>query len=159
VGDEMQAVLTHAPTTLALAMHLQRMQHWSVGIGVGAVTTLAEDSRSSDGPAFFYAREAVARARTRAVPVPLAVAAADRDSAQEAESLLQLMAAVLRRRTPAGWEMIDARRRHATAREAAEQLGITPQAASQRLDAALWEEVAGVEPLAARLLAELDGSE
>src|SRR5699024_6281460 len=81
VGDEMQAVLTHAPTTLALAMHLQRMQHWSVGIGVGAVTTLAEDSRSSDGPAFFYAREAVERARTRAVPVPLAVAAADRDSA------------------------------------------------------------------------------
>jgi len=158
VGDEMQAVFTSSHSTLALAMHLQRMQHWSVGIGVGEVTTLAEDARASDGPAFFYAREAVERARTRAVPVPLAVAAADTEAAQEVQALLQLMAAVLRRRSAAGWEMIDARHRSSTAREAAEQLGITPQAASQRLDAALWEEVLGVEPLAARLLGDLDSS-
>lgn len=158
VGDEMQAVLTSAATTLTLALHLQRLQQWSVGIGVGAVT-MARTARASEGPAFYYAREAVERARTRAVPVPLAVTAHDREGAREAEALLQLMAAVLRRRSHAGWQMVDARGRHTTARAAAAELGITPQAASQRLSAALWDEVAGVEPLAARLLGRLDQPE
>lgn len=156
VGDEMQALLTSAQSTLTLALHLQRMQHWSVGIGIGQVTTLAGSASASEGPAFYFAREAVERARTRAVTVPIAVAASPPDAAREAESLLQLMAAVLRRRSRAGWEMIDARQRAGTAREAAQRLGITPQAASQRLSAALWDELRRVQPLAARLLEELD---
>lgn len=156
VGDEVQAVITDAATTVTLAMHLQRLQEWSVGIGVGPVEHLAATSRASSGPVFIYAREAVERAAGRSVPVPLAVVGEDPDRARDAEALLQLMAAVVRRRSAAGWEMIDARRTAETARAAAESLGISPQAASQRLQAALWDEVRGVAPLAAGLLRAMD---
>jgi len=151
-----QAVLTDAATTVTLTLHLQRLQEWSVGIGVGEVEHLAPSSRASSGPAFIHAREAVERAAGRAVPAPVAVIGGDPGRAAEAEALLQLMAAVVRRRSAAGWQMIDARRAAPTAREAATALGISPQAASQRLQAALWEEVRGVEPLAAGLLRAMD---
>jgi len=156
VGDEVQAVLTDAATTVTLTLHLQRLQEWSVGIGVGEVEHLAPSSRASSGPVFIYAREAVERAAGRTVPAPVAVAGPEADRAAEAEALLQLMAAVVRRRSDAGWQMIDARRTAPTAREAAAAVGISPQAASQRLQAALWEEVRGVEPLAAGLLRAMD---
>ncbi|WP_022916251.1 hypothetical protein [Ruania albidiflava] len=156
VGDEVQAVLTDAATTVTLTLHLQRLQEWSVGIGVGEVEHLAPSSRASSGPVFIYAREAVERAAGRTVPAPVAVVGPDPERATEAEALLQLMAAVVRRRSDAGWQMIDARRTAPTAREAAAAVGISPQAASQRLQAALWEEVRGVEPLAAGLLRAMD---
>ena len=156
VGDEVQAVLSDPASTVRLTLELQRLQEWAVGIGVGEADHLAASARASSGPAFIRAREAVERASSRTVPAPVAVVAADPDGARDAEALLQLMAAVLRRRSDAGWEMIDARLRAPTARAAAEELGISPQAASQRLQAALWEEVRGVEPLAAGLLHALD---
>lgn len=156
VGDEVQAVLTDAATTVRLTLELQRLQEWAVGIGVGEADYLAQTSRASSGEVFIRAREAVERAGGRTVPAPVAVVATDAAGAREAEALLQLMAAVLRRRTEAGWQMIDARLRAPTARAAADELGISPQAASQRLQAALWEEVRGVEPLAAGLLHALD---
>ncbi|WP_105565031.1 hypothetical protein [Microbacterium halophytorum] len=178
VGDEVQAVLTDADTTVRLALELQRLREWAVGIGVGEVEHLADDSRSSSGAVFIAAREAVERAGSRSAPAPVAVVAggaAERAADQgagraahraepaavlvrDAEALLQLMAAVVRRRTEAGWEMIDARLQAPTARAAAEALGISPQAASQRLQAALWDEVRGVEPLAAGLLRRLDAA-
>lgn len=182
VGDEVQAVLTDAATTVRLTLALQRMQEWAVGIGVGEAEHLATSARASSGAVFVRAREAVERAGGRAVPAPVAVVAGDpagareserdtdraaapdaghdagRDLARDAEALLQLMAAVVRRRSDAGWEMIDARRRAPTARAAADALGISPQAASQRLQAALWEEIRGVEPLAAGLLRTLDST-
>ncbi len=159
VGDEVQAVLSDAATTVTLTLHLQRLQEWSVGIGAGDIDHLADTSRASSGPVFIHARAAVERAAGRTVPTPVAVVGDDPERAREAEALLQLMAAVVRRRSAAGWQMIEARRAASTAREAAAALGISPQAASQRLQAALWEEVRGVEPLAAGLLraAESDG--
>ena len=45
-----------------------------------------------------------------------------------------------------------------TQREVAERLGITAQAVSQRLDAALWHEELRLHPLAARLLTEAEGA-
>ena len=157
VGDEVQAVLSDPASTVRLTLELQRLQEWAVGIGVGEADHLAASARASSGPAFIRAREAVERAGGRAVPTPVAVVAADA-AARDAEALLQLMAAVLRRRSDAGWEMIDARLRAPTARAAAEELGISPQAASQRLQAALWEVVRGVEPLAAGLLHTLESA-
>ncbi|WP_147917392.1 hypothetical protein [Ruania zhangjianzhongii] len=156
VGDEVQAVLDDAATTVRLTLELQRLQEWAVGIGVGEAEHLATTSRASSGAVFIHAREAVERAGGRTVPAPVAVVAADPATARDAEALLQLMAAVVRRRSAAGWEMIDARLRAPTARAAADALGISPQAASQRLQAALWDEVRGVEPLAAGLLHALD---
>ncbi|UFU01547.1 hypothetical protein LQF12_08350 [Ruania suaedae] len=158
VGDEIQGVLTTAAGTLRAVLALHRRHEWSVGVGVGAVDLpLAESARASSGAAFLHAREAVERARGRTVPVPMAVTAGQAAGAAEAEALLQLVAGVVRRRTDAGWEAIDLiETTGCTAREAATALGVSPQAVSARLRAAMWDEERGVHPLAERLLASLD---
>src|SRR5690625_4952099 len=159
VGDEVQAVLAEPADVVALALLLQRIGTWSVGIGAGAVVEpLADSAPASSGPAFVLARRAVARARGRTVSVPLAVDGVDAEAAEEAEALLQLLAAVVRRRTPAGWEVVDLMAEVPTQREAAERLGVTAQAVSQRLDAALWQEEVRLHPLAARLLREAEAA-
>ena len=153
VGDEVQGVLSDPAAVVSLALLLQRLGGWSVGIGAGPVSEpLAPSAPESAGEAFILAREAVERARGRSVSVPLAVAAVDQGAAEEAEALLQLLAAVVRRRTAAGWEVVDLMTRVGTQREAADRLGITAQAVSQRLGAALWHEETRLHPLAARLL-------
>ncbi|MBK5248318.1 MAG: hypothetical protein JJE50_02625 [Actinomycetales bacterium] len=158
VGDEVQGVLTDAAAALRLALHLQRHQEWSVGIGIGPVDLpLAESARASSGAAFVRAREAVERARGKSVPVPFALEAGSTPRSEQTESLLQLLAAVVRRRTAQGWEVVDLLSQGAaTRREAAASLGISAQAVSQRLRVAMWTEEEQVHPLAERLLAGLD---
>ncbi|TDE92488.1 hypothetical protein EXU48_13090 [Occultella glacieicola] len=160
VGDEIQGVVTGAPAALDLVLYLQRRAEWSVGVGVGPVDLpLAGSARASSGEAFVRARAAVERAKGKSVPVPLALDAGERPNgaADEAEALVQLLAAVVRRRTERGWEVVDLLTDGVgTAREAASRLGITPQAVSQRLDAAMWSVQDRVHPLAERLLADLD---
>ena len=155
VGDEVQAVLDVPATAVGLALHIQRLGGWSVGIGAGPVDLpLAATSRESSGDAFIHARAAVERARGRRVNVPLAVEGTRADRADEAEALLQLLVAVQNRRTEAGWEVVDRLATGATQRTIAADLGISEQAVSQRLRTALWEEQQRLHPLAARLLGE-----
>lgn len=151
VGDEVQGLVADPGVAVDLALHLQRLGGWSVGIGAGDVDDLADTARASAGPAFIAARAAVERARSRAVPVPLAVNGAQEEAARDAEAVLHLAAAVVRRRSRAGWEAVDALAA-GTQRHAAQRLGISAQAVSQRLRAAMWEEELGVRPTAARLL-------
>ena len=136
VGDEIQAVFDSAATCLQAAFELQRAQRWAVGIGIGTAD-LATEARASTGPAFVRARRAVERASSKAVSVPLALEAADGapDKSDEAaavrdtEALLQLLAAVVRRRSEAGWAVVDRLRGGArTHREIATDLGVSPQA-------------------------------
>lgn len=163
VGDEVQGVVGTASAALTIAMELQRAQQWAVGIGVGPVERLTTNSRSSTGPAFLHARTAVERARGKGVTVPLTVQAGppaeSHAPAEEVEALVQLLAAVVRRRSDAGWEVADllaaGTRTH---RQVAAELGITPQAVGQRARTAMWSEQAAVTPLAVRLLAELDAA-
>src|SRR5699024_12260149 len=56
VGDEVQAVLTDAATTVTLTLHLQRLQAWSVGIGAGEGEHMAPSSGGAAGPAVSYSR-------------------------------------------------------------------------------------------------------
>lgn len=158
VGDEVQAVLADAADVVDLALLLQRLGTWSVGIGAGAVIEpLADTAAASAGPAFVHAREAVERARGRAVSAPLAVVGADDTAADDAEGLLQLLAVIVRRRSAEGWQVIDLMGTASTQRQAAEELGISPQAVSQRLAAATWQEEQRLHPLAARLLETAQG--
>src|SRR5690606_5998576 len=144
VGDEVQRVLADARAVVGLALLLQRLGGWSVGIGAGpAHEPLAEPAPASAGEAFVLARTAV----DGAGGVPRAVAGAAPDAADLAAARLQLLAAVVRRRTAAGWEVVDLMAEVATQREAAERLGITAQAVSQRLDTALWHEEQRLHPL------------
>lgn len=152
VGDEVQGVLSRAEDVVDLALLLQRLPGWSVGIGAGdVIEPLADTATASAGPAFVHARTAVERARGRTVSIPLAVEG-QQPAAEDAEALLQLLGLVLRRRSQEGWEVIDLMERVTTQRSAAAELGISAQAVSQRLTTAMWQEERRLQPLAARLL-------
>src|SRR5690625_3692434 len=66
VGDEIQALLEEPAAVVAALSQLNRLQQWSIGLGIGAVDTVGQTSASSAGPAFVAAREAVERARSKA---------------------------------------------------------------------------------------------
>ncbi|GEN78861.1 hypothetical protein [Actinotalea fermentans] len=159
VGDEVQAVLDDADVAVDVALTLLRIGGWSVGIGVGSVDEpLPVSARAGSGEAFIHARAAVERAKSRARPVPLAVVSEAPDGGRGAEAVLTLLGSVVVRRSAAGWAVIDAMTTPgATQDDAARRLGISQQAVSQRLRAALWAEEVAARPVAARLLAEGDG--
>ncbi|BDO42343.1 hypothetical protein [Cellulomonas sp. NTE-D12] len=162
VGDEVQAVLDDPVSVVEVTLHLLRLGGWSVGIGAGPVLEpLPASTREASGPAFIAAREAVEAAKNRGRPVPVAVRGAAPAAARDAEAVLTLLGTVLVRRSPAGWAAVDAAR-DALGRTgadgpvqqlAAERLGISQQAVSQRLRAAHWAEEQAVRPVLARLLA------
>ena len=144
------------------------MGGWWIGLGIGAVDLpLPEHSREASGPAFVRARAAVDRAKTKATSVPLAVAGSDEagERIADVEALLRLLGAIVDRRTPQGWEVVDLLRPAGavdggapplTQREIARTLGISEQAVSQRVRTTLWAEEVAAWPLATRLLQEAD---
>ncbi|WP_125775863.1 SatD family protein [Antribacter gilvus] len=162
VGDEVQGVLDDATLTVDLTLALLRDRGWSVGLGVGPVEEpLPRVSREARGPAFVRAREAVERAKTRPPGGTIAVEGGDPDRAAEVEALLRLLGAVGARRSAAGWETVDTLASLPDAgqpgrqKRVASALGISEQAVSQRLRAALWHEEEAVRPVVCRLLGEL----
>lgn len=162
-GDEVQAVTAEATTVLSVAETVVRLQGWYLGIGVGGVDDpLPESSRFGRGEAFYAARQAVERAKRSDPPIVLA-SGDDRiaQQAADASALLRLVASVWQRRSAEGWEAVDSIRsgKFANQQAAARALGITPQAMSARLKAALWEQEAAVAPLLSRLLSELSTGE
>lgn len=158
VGDEVQGVLADAQDAVELVLDLVRLGGWSVGVGAGPVVDpLPESPREGAGEAFVLARAAVEAAKSRQRPVPLAVRGVDTVAAGDAEAVLTLLGAVLVRRTPGGWEAVDAVRASGAQDVAAQGLGVTQQAVSQRLRAALWAEDQAVRPVAARLLTAAQG--
>ena len=161
VGDEVQGVLDAPDVAVDVALEVVRDGGWSVGIGAGPVDVPLPDSpRSGSGPAFLLARDAVEAAKSRQRPLPVAVRGVDPQAASDADALLVLLGAVGARRTPAGWDAVDARRAAPEGGQdaAARTLGVSQQAVSQRLRAAMWAEEAAVRPVAARLLAAAAGT-
>ncbi|MET4050052.1 hypothetical protein BJD99_17360 [Rhodococcus sp. 1163] len=157
-GDEIQAVATDAHTVVDLTLTLVRLGTWSVGIGIGQVEEpLPDSTRAGRGPAFEAARDAVTRAKN--APAAVAVTAANRDldtPCRDAETALTLIALLITDRTEQGHEATDLMARGHTQKSAAETLGITKQAISQRLSVARWSIEASGRALAERLLTELD---
>jgi DNA-binding NarL/FixJ family response regulator len=80
------------------------------------------------------AREAVGKAKSS--PHHVNVAGADERAAVQAETVLWLLAAVLRRRTERGWEVSDLLAEGLSRREIGEKLRISQSAVSQRAQAA-----------------------
>jgi len=164
VGDEIQATLDAPAAVVAALTVLNRLDEWSIGVGVGAVDTLGETSASSAGPAYIAAREAVEKARSKSVPMPLVVVAAGDDPdraevAAHAQGLAQLIGQVQRRRSAAGWEVIDhlsGGEPAPTQAEVARRLDISPAAVSNRLRAAMWYETQAAMPLLISLFDRLE---
>ncbi|QGQ19366.1 hypothetical protein GC089_09135 [Cellulomonas sp. JZ18] len=158
VGDEVQGVLDDARDVVELVLDLVRVGGWSVGVGAGPVhEPLPPSPRAASGEAFVLARAAVEAAKSRQRPVPLAVRGVDVTAAADAEAVLTLLGAVVVRRTAGGWEAVDAARAGDGQEVVARALGVTQQAVSQRLRAALWAEEQAVRPVAARLLTAAQG--
>ncbi|HEX6338229.1 MAG TPA: hypothetical protein VFZ85_14805 [Jiangellaceae bacterium] len=150
-GDEAQGLLSSAAGAVSTALNLVRDGSWSVGLGLGPVREpIPASVRAATGPAFVHAREAVLRAKSS--PRHVAVCGPDALAAGDAEALLALLAAIVQRRSRPGWEVADLMATGMTQHQAATHLGISPQAVSQRLHAALWQEQRRAEPVAARLL-------
>ncbi|GIG29119.1 hypothetical protein [Cellulomonas marina] len=158
VGDEVQAVVADASTAVRTALDVLRGGGWSVGIGAGGVEVLASSSRASSGRAFVHARDAVTAAKGRQRPVALAVRGDDPTAAEDAEAVLVLLGALRARRSDAGWQAVDALLTDGPGQDrVARRLGVTQQAVSQRLRAALWAEEQAALPTAARLLERAQG--
>jgi len=137
-GDEFQVATRRGGVALDIALYFARTEEWSIGLGVGDVTLpLADSVRAMTGSAFVNAREAVTAAKKRPTRFAL-VADPGAVTAQSLDPLIRLLITLRDRRTPEGWELFDlvegARGGSLplTLTAAAEQLGITVQAASQR---------------------------
>lgn len=155
-GDEVQAVVERPDVVVDLTLLLVRERAWSVGIGVGAVDLpMPASTRAGSGAAFVHARTAVTAAKTRSTG--LAVVGPDAP-ARRAQTGLDLVAALLQRRTDRGVEAAALAREGLSQLEVARRLGVTKQAVSQRLQAADWHLEAPGRELAGHLLSVADGT-
>lgn len=160
-GDEVQAVIegtsAGARTVIDIALTLVRLRTWSVGIGIGAVEQpLPKTTRAGRGAAFEAAREAVTRAKNAPGGVAITTADADRTSrCRDAETALALVALLITDRTEQGHEAVDLMAAGLTQTHAAERLGISKQAMSQRLSVARWSIEDDGRQLATHLLTDI----
>lgn len=156
-GDEFQLLLGDADAALDAVLTLTRADRWSVGCGVGSVREpLPASIREATGDAFFGARTAVDRAKKRPTRFALEAPTAP-DAAARLEALIDLLLVTRARRSPEGWELFDLLEAGLTQAAAAAQLGISPQAASLRAQAADLKTEGAVTAALVTLLAELDG--
>lgn len=131
-GDEIQMLVDTAAHALAAVLMLCRDGRWSVGIGIGTVTTpLPANAREASGDAFVSARDAVTVAKKRDTRFALR-SSTDAVEVLDAEALIDLLLTLRARRSPEGWAVYDLLATGATQAEAAKKLGISPQAASKR---------------------------
>ena len=156
-GDEVQGVVAAPDVVVDLVLLLVREQAWCVGVGVGAVDDpLPESTRAGSGAAFVAARAAVTAAKSRSTC--LAVSGGQQVGARRAQTALDLVAALLQRRTERGAEAASLARQGLNQLQVAARLGVSKQAVSQRLQAADWHLEAPGRELAAYLLSEADGT-
>lgn len=150
-GDEIQGVLSEARATVDVIVQLLRADSWYAGLGVGEVDQpLPRSTRAGSGEAFVLAREAVNRAK--ASPHHVNVVGANEHAAEQVESVLWLMASVLRRRSDRGWAVADLLAEGLNRREIGVKLGISQSAVTQRAQAAGFAEEQRGRVLAAELL-------
>ncbi|GAA1059891.1 DNA-binding protein [Agromyces bracchium] len=158
-GDELQVLTDDADTAIDLVLHLARDGHWSIGLGIGGVREPLPDAvRKATGGAFFAAREAVEAAKR--AEARFALRTEDGDTgllpASEVEAVFRLLLLLRDRRSPQGWEAVDLVRSGRSQKHAAELLGISDAAVSQRLRAAMWSADDDARPAIVRLVASLD---
>lgn len=161
VGDEVQGVLDDPGVVVDTALRVLRGGGWSVGVGAGPVVEpLPASPRAGAGDAFVRARDAVESAKSRQRPVPAAVRGTDEEAAADADAVLVLLGSVTTRRTAAGWDAVDALLAAGEGRQdaVARALGVTQQAVSKRLRAAMWAEEAAARPALAHLLTRAAGA-
>lgn len=150
-GDEVQGVLSDARTSIEIIIELLRADQWNIGLGIGEVNEpLPRSTRAGSGPAFLHARDAVNRSKSS--PHHINVIGSDPHAAEQVESVLWLIASVLRRRSERGWEVVDLLAEGLSRREIGVKLGISQSAVTQRAQAAGFIEEKRGRALAVELL-------
>lgn len=150
-GDEVQGVFSEARAVIDAIVELLRADQWSIGLGFGEVAwPLPRSTRAGSGPAFVNAREAVNRAKSS--PHHVNVVGDNKHAAEQVETVLWLMALVVRRRSERGWAVADLLAEGLTRREIGVKLGISQSAVTQRAQAAGFTEEQRSRVLAAELL-------
>lgn len=166
-GDEIQGLIDAPAAVVTVLDRLTRLGDWRIGIGAGAVDSpIPESTRAARGPAYLAARAAITAARNSPANLALALPPDVRgeayreviEEAADAETALWLLRSVLARRSKEGWELMDLLDDGLTNARAAERLGISPSAASQRLARAGRPEATRGAQLSARLLARLQAA-
>lgn len=154
-GDEIQGLLDD-PGAVVDALVMLLRGGWWVGIGIGDVERpLPKSARAGRGPAYLAARQAVGSAKS----APGGVCVAGPAGAERVEAAAWLLAAVLGRRTPQGWQVVDLVANGAKGVDAAAKLDITPQAVSARLRVAGWAEEQRGRDLLVWLLGQVDAGQ
>jgi hypothetical protein len=152
-GDEVQGVLDAGAAVVARIAALLRSGTWNIGLGLGNVELpLPSSTRAGRGEAFVLARTAVTRAKQQ--PSRISVVGADAYRSEQIETVLWLWAGVLTRRSVRGWEVADLFAQGLTHAEAAQRLGISKSAVSQRAQAAGVVEADRAEDLLVAMLSE-----
>jgi hypothetical protein len=150
-GDELQLVTASADVALSIVLDLTRVGDWSVGLGIGRAT-LGAHVRASTGDAFVAARRAVERAKKKPSRTAIDSEPPTTD-AQDLDALLDLLLLTRGRRSDEGWELADLLDRGLSQAAAAATLGISPQAASDRAQAAALKQDRAATEAIGRLLA------
>ncbi|MEO6115662.1 MAG: helix-turn-helix transcriptional regulator [Pseudolysinimonas sp.] len=146
-GDEIQSLTDDALAALNMVLELTRSSEWSVGLGVGPVREpLPGNVRSATGKAFQSARVAVSAAKKR--PLRFRIETQGAGEHIDPGPLVDMLLTLRARRTVEGWQLYDLVQAGLTQREAADRLGVTPQAISLRAQSAqLRLEAANIGPL------------
>jgi hypothetical protein len=157
-GDEVQALFADPVAAVDAIVQLMRIGDWWVGVGIGPVAQpLPRTARAGRGPAYLAARRAVETAKsTTSGLCVLGAEGVPADPAARADAAAGLLAVLLTRRTPEGWEVVDLMEHGARQVDVATKLGISPQAVSRRLRVAGWSEEQRGRDLVSWLLAEAD---
>ncbi len=154
-GDEVQGVLSDPAEVVPVVLDLVRRGHWSIGLGIGPVEQpLPSTTRAGRGPAFEHARIAVERAKSALTHV--AAAGSNTAATTAVATVLDLLALVVQRRSPGGWEAVELLTTGHTQGSAAQELGVSKQAVSQRLRTTGWQQEQAGRVLATTLLAQAD---
>jgi hypothetical protein len=150
----MQALVENSEAVVELVLLGIREDDWWVGIGIGAVEVpLGHTSADSRGSAFYNARDAMTEAKDSTYG--FAVSGDDSPRARAVAANLTLLALLASRRGGRQWEAVDLVRHGLSQKEVGQKLGITPQAVSQRLQSAAWQEECEGRWLANWLLASV----
>lgn len=161
VGPDALVLAGRAESALEAVLRAVELGGVAVGLGVGATgRPLPASVRELSGPAVDAAASAL-RAAASTSAVPLAIRAADarqRETAEDAEAVLRLIAWMARTRNRGQWRVVHALREdpRATQAQLAEQLGVTQQTVSRAVKTSGWREESAAHPLAVRLLSMID---
>lgn len=146
-GDEIQTLTADALAALEIVLELTRSSEWSVGLGVGSIREpLPRNVRAATGNAFVAARVAVDAAKRR--PLRFRIETKGTRDHIDPGPFVDMLLTLRARRTVEGWQLYELVQAGLTQREAADRLGVTPQAISLRAQSAqLRLEATTIAPL------------